>query len=83
MSIDNERGDKMVGLQTATDLGVVAFDVLRNDFHRPFVNGKCNRAKIEDEITLGILSGQLGPMNESDVSFVCDIVDDLIQEYGK
>jgi hypothetical protein len=77
------RGDKMVGLQTATDLGVVVFDVLRNDFHRPFVNGKCNREKIEDEITAGILSGQLGPMNEADVKFVCDLVDDLIEQYAK
>lgn len=73
----------MIGLQTATDLGVVVFDVIRNDFHRPFVDGKCNRENIEDQITLGILSGQLGPMNESDVNFVCDLVDDLIEQYSK
>lgn len=73
----------MMGLQTGADLGVVVFDVLRNDYHRPIVDGKCNRENIEDQITLGILSGQLGPMNEHDVKFVCDLVDDLIMEYGK
>ena len=73
----------MIGMQTAQVLGIVAFDVLRNDFHRPFVEGKCNRHKIEDEITVGILSGKLGPMNQKDVDFVCDLVDDLIGGYGK
>ena len=72
----------MIGLQTATDLGVVAFDVLRNNFHRPFVNGKCNRQNIEDNIVEGILSGYLNPMNETDVKFVCDLVDDLICKYA-
>ena len=81
--MNDEKGDRMIGMQTARTLGVVAFDVLRNDFHRPFVKGKCNRRKIEDEITVGILSGKLGPMNEKDVKFVCDLVDDLIIGYGK
>ena len=67
---------------TSEELGVMAFDVLRNDFHRPFVNGKCNRDKIEEAITLGILNGQLGPMTQNDVNFICDLVDDLIDMYG-
>jgi hypothetical protein len=72
------KGTTMDGMLTTQELGTVVFDVLRNDFHRPFINGKCNRANIEDEITAGILSGQLGPMNETDVKFICDLVDDLI-----
>ena len=72
----------MIGLQTATDLGVVVFDVLRNDFHQPIVDGKCNRDNIEDMITVGIMSGKLEPMNETDVKFVCDLIDDLIVEYA-
>ena len=81
--MNDEKGDRMIGMQTAQTLGVVAFDVLRNDFHRPFVDGRCNRRKIEDEITVGILAGKLGPMNERDVKFVCDLVDDLIVGMGK
>lgn len=67
---------------TSEELGQMAFDVLRNDFHRPFVNGLCNRENIADKITIGILSGQLGPMNEADVKFICDLVDDLIKTHG-
>jgi hypothetical protein len=67
---------------TPAESGVVVFDILRNDFHRPFVNGKCNRENIEEQITLGILSGYLSPMTQTDVDFVCDLVDDLIMEYG-
>jgi len=63
-------------------LGGVAFDVLRNDYHRPIQNGKCNRVRIEDSIVDGIYTKQLPAMNKADVNFVCDIVDDLIAEYG-
>lgn len=68
---------------TPAESGVVVFDILRNDFHRPFVDGKCNREKIEEQITIGILSGQLSPMTQADVDFVCDLVDDLIENYGE
>lgn len=67
---------------TPAETGVVVFDVLRNEFHFPLVDGKCNREKIEDQITIGILSGQLSPMTQDDVNFVCDMIDDLIQNYG-
>lgn len=59
-------------------LGQIAFDVLRNDFHRPIVKGKCNRENIEDKILDGVYRGKLEAMNASDVAFVCDIIDDLI-----
>lgn len=68
----------MDSVLTPQELGILAFDVLRNDFHRPFINGRCNRENIEEQITIGILSGQLGPMNAGDVKFICDLVDDLI-----
>ena len=68
----------MDGMLTTQELGILTFDVLRNDFHRPFVNGKCNRENIDEQIMIGILSGQLSSMNEADVKFVCDIIDDLI-----
>ena len=72
----------MTYMLTAAETGVVVFDVLRNDFHRPLVDGKCNRENIEEQITVGILSGHLSPMTQIDVDYVCDMIDDLIKEYG-
>jgi hypothetical protein len=73
----------MIGLNTASQLGIVAFDVLRNDFHRPIVDGKCNRENIEDAIIDGIYKGELDPMNKTDVEFVCNLIDDMIEMYAK
>ena len=64
-----------------TDMGVMVFDILRNDFHQPIVDGKCNRDSIEEQITIGMYSGQLSPLSQSDVDMICDLVDDLIKEY--
>ena len=64
-----------------TDMGVMVFDILRNDFHQPIVDGKCNRDSIEEQITIGAYSGQLAPLSQSDVNMICDLVDDLIKEY--
>jgi len=64
-------------------LGQVAFDVLRHDYHRPYINGKCNRESIEDNILDGVYKGELPAMNKQDVDFVCDLVDDLIEMYAK
>lgn len=62
-------------------LGSIAFDVLMNDLHRPFVDGKCNRERISDSIFDGIYEGKLPPMTDADIAFVCDVVDDMIAEY--
>lgn len=58
--------------------GVLAFDILRNDFHRPFVNGKANRDNIEEQITIGVLSGDLEPVTQKEVDLAINLVDDLI-----
>lgn len=71
-----------IGYQTATDLGIVAFDVLRNDFHRPIVNGKINVDNIQEQIFEGIYNGNLEPMTQADVDFVCNIVQDLVDQYA-
>ena len=60
----------------------IALDILQNDFHRPFVNGRCNRERIEDEIVIGIYKGELSPMNQEDVDFICSLIDSLITELG-
>ena len=69
-------------LANPEQLGGIAFDVLRNDFHRPIVDCKCNRDLIEDSIVDGIYTKQLPAMNKADVEFVCELVDDMIAEYG-
>lgn len=60
----------------------MTFDIIQNGWHRPFVKGKCNRDMIEDQITIGILSGELQPMDQEDVDMVISLVDSLI-ESGK
>lgn len=68
-----------VQLVSAADL---CFGILRNDFHRPFVNGKANRDNIEDMITIGMLSGELGYIDKETVDLAIELVDDLILQYG-
>ena len=39
--------------------GILAADIMRNEFHKPLISGKANRDKIEEQVTIGILSGAL------------------------
>ena len=64
---------------TAAEL---SFDILLSDFHRPFVNGKANRDKIEDMITIGMLSGELGYVDQATVDLAIEMIDDLVVQYG-
>lgn len=61
--------------------GILAVDIMRNGFHQPFVNGKANRDKIEDEITVGILSGDLTmQVTQEIVDLAIDTINNLIEE---
>lgn len=63
--------------------GTLAIDLMRNDFHRPYVDGKCNRDNIEENITIGILSGNLGYyVDQEIVDLAISVIDDLIEQYG-
>ena len=68
-------------MQTVT-AAELSFDILMNDFHRPFINGNANRDKIEDMITIGMLSGELGYLNQATVDLAIEMIDDLIVDYG-
>jgi hypothetical protein len=68
-------------MQTVT-AAELSFDILLNDFHRPFVNGKANRDKIEDMITIGMLSGELGYLDQATVDLAIEMIDDIIVEHG-
>lgn len=65
------------------DLGLMALEILENDYHRPFVNGKCNREQIEDKIVVGILAKKLPPLTQKDVDIVCEMVDYLIEDFNE
>ena len=62
----------------ATDL---AFDILKNDFHKPLIDGKANIDAIEDAITVAIYAGDLGPISQGEVLMAIDLVNDMIKLY--
>lgn len=66
----------------SVQLGQMAFHVLQMDYHRPFIDGKANRANIEDQIVIGAYSGEIPPIDQTDVDMICDLVDGLIKDYG-
>ena len=69
-------------LLTAEQQAEMVFHILGEDYHRPFVNGKCNRDNIEEKITIGLYQGEIPPCTQEDVDWICDLVDTLIVEYG-
>lgn len=63
--------------------GILAVDILRNDFHRPLVGGKANRENIEDQITIGILSGGLEyEVDQEVVDLAIVVINDLLETHG-
>lgn len=69
-------------LLTAEQQGSMVFHILEQDYHRPIVDGKANREKIEEEIVFGIYKQQIPPCTQEDVDWICDMVDSLIVDYG-
>jgi len=70
-------------LLTAEQQGQMVFHILQQGYHRPLVEGKANRDKIEDEIVKGLYNKEIPPLNEEDVDVVCFLVDELIDEYSE
>lgn len=67
----------------AKTAGILAIDIMRQDFHRPFIDGKCNRQNIEDAIIEGISSGKLEYYVSKEIAdLAMDLIDDLIVTYG-
>lgn len=63
--------------------GQLAFDILRNEFHLPINNGKVNRENIEEQIIIGIYSGQLLNLTQEIVDLAIETVEDTIKIYSK
>lgn len=67
----------------AKTAGILAIDIMRQDFHRPFIDGKCNRQNIEDAIIESIASGKLEYYVSKEIAdLAMDLIDDLIVTYG-
>lgn len=68
-------------LSTATQ-GQMVLNILQEDWHKPFQDGKANRDRIEDAIVVGMYKNELPPMDQSDVDNIISCVNDLIEEFG-
>lgn len=61
--------------------GELCFGILYNDFHRPLVDGKANRDTIEDAVTIGMMTGELGYVDADTIRIAIDLIDDLLEEH--
>lgn len=62
----------------AAAAGGLALDILQNGLHLPLKDGKINRDKIEDQITIGLYSNDLDPISENVVEIAIATVQDLV-----
>lgn len=62
--------------------GQMVFHIIEQGYHQPFVDGKANREKIEDEIVIGMYKGEIPACTQEDVDWICDLVDSMIIEFG-
>ena len=72
----------MKPLQNEVYHAQVALDILDMDLVSS-INGRCDRPRIGEAVFLGIYARQLKPMNEKDVVYICDMLDALLDKFGK
>ena len=70
-------------LLTAEQQGQMAIHILQQGYHKPLVEGKANRDKIEDEIVIGLYNKEIPPLNDEDVDFVYMLVNELVEKYSE
>jgi hypothetical protein len=58
--------------------GELCMGILESEFHRPLINGKANREKIEDAITIGMMEKKLGYVSQETVDIAIALVNDLL-----
>lgn len=56
----------------------MAHSIIIGGFFKPLVNGKANRDMIEDEITIGMMTKALGPLDQPTVDIAIQMVDDFL-----
>lgn len=60
----------------------LCFDILRRQMYLPLVNGKPNYANIEEEITIGMLCGELGYVDQETVNLTFTVLDEILKTYN-
>lgn len=58
--------------------GALAIDILQNQLHLPLTDGKINVEQIEDQIVIGLYSGELQPVTEEIVDLAISSVQDMV-----
>ena len=69
-------------LLTAVQQGQIALDAMMSGVHRPFIDGKCNREKLHNVFLVGMMKGELPPMDQKDAEMIFELIDSLIEEYN-
>jgi len=60
---------------------ILAIDLLRNEFHKPLVDGKANRVKMEDAIVDGVMEGKLSYyIDQGVVDRAFWVIDQLVEQ---
>lgn len=67
----------------ARKAGALALDILQGRIHYPIENGKINVEQIYDHITIGMYSGELGPISQSTIDLAIETVQDMVDIYNK
>lgn len=63
--------------------GALALDILSQRLHLPLEEGKVNRDKIEDNIVIGLYSGNLQPISQNVVELAIASVQDMVDIQAK
>lgn len=63
--------------------GALALDILTQRLHLPLEEGKVNRDKIEDNIVIGLYSGNLQPISQNVVELAIASVQDMVDIQAK
>lgn len=64
----------------AETAGILAVDIMRNQFHLPLVDGKANRTAMEDAIIDGVMSEKLTYyIDENTATLAFDLIDELLE----
>lgn len=70
-------------LLSGNEQGMMALHILEQGYHQPFVDGKANRDKIEDQIVIGLYKKEIPPLTEKDVDCICYMIDTMIEHNGE
>lgn len=59
----------------------MVFHILQQGYHKPLVEGKANRERIEDKIIIGSYNNEIPPITDEDVDLIYTLVNELVEEH--